>query len=171
MRTTERHAAEAWAAGFQLILTSTVEKLLDADLSDYDYDSNVLRPIASPTLECDLCTTLYEGAHTLDELHALSDAGRGEACPGCEENHDGSGWVHSRPENNLPWGVLFAPRASLEIEWVLEHAGEIAALGFFVFQSEDFGCLLSIDSKGPTFWESHWRVLLRLRGRREHKTD
>jgi hypothetical protein len=47
--------------------------------------------------------------------------------------------------------------------WLREHADEVARLGIYVFESEDWGVILGIDAAGFDFVEAFWEPLYRLR--------
>jgi hypothetical protein len=165
-----RAAAESWIDQFDRVPASVIEKMAQSDEAMTYYDSDSLRLVASPRIECTGCDATYEGERTLKELHELDQAGRGEACPFCEHNA-GDDWMRGCPVNAFPcaWGTLFTPRDRLDCEWVLEHAQAVARLGFFVFESEDFGCLLGIDGAGFDFYDTFWIPLYRMRGLQWHE--
>lgn len=168
---TLKEAAGRWMDQFEFVPASVIEKMARADEAMTYYDSDSLRLIASPRIECTGCAATYEGERTLEELHELDQAGCGEACPLCECNA-GDEWTRGGPVNAFPcaWATLFAPRERLDQEWMLEHAEQVAQLGLFVFESEDFGCLLGIDGAGFDFYEAFWIPLYRLRGLKWHET-
>ncbi len=162
MNKTIRSKAEEWAARFSQIPLSVIRKMAQADEAMYEYDSDSLRLAASPYLECDWCCAIYKGKATLKQLYALADEGRGELCR-CAEN-DGYGWVLGRPQRAFPckWRPLFAPHRR-DGSWMLENSERVAALGFFVFESEDWGCLLGVDAITFDFIEPDWLGLYQLR--------
>jgi hypothetical protein len=165
MSTTLRQAAESWIDGFDQVPASVLEKMAKADEAMTYYDSDSLRLIASPRVVCDECDSTYEGELTLEQLQRREADTRGEVCPNCSHNN-GDGWRIGFPVYAFPcgWSTLFAPRRGLENDWLIEHAAEVAALGFFVFESEDYGCLLGIDGAGYDFYEAHWVPLYELHG-------
>ena len=66
------------------------------------------------------------------------------------------------------WGTLFAPSDSCDQSWLGGHYEDVAALGFYVFESEDFGYLLGIDAGGFDFYSAFWIPLYELRGLQWH---
>jgi hypothetical protein len=166
MSTTLRQAAENWVATFDQVPGSIFEKLAKTDDDLHCYDCDTLRLVASPYLSCTGCGRLYDGELTYDELRERADDGQGVACS-CD--HDpGDGWERAFPEHfPCGWGTLFAPDP-IDARWILEHAEQVAALSFFVFESEDWGCLLGIDAGGFDFFEELWIPLYELRGLEWH---
>lgn len=167
---TIREAAEQWIDQFDRVPASVIEKMAQADEAMNYYDSDSLRLVAGPRIACIWCGATYEGEHSLEQLHELDQSRRGEPCPFCEGN-SGDQWERGFPVNAFPcgWSTLFAPRDGLDREWVLEHADAVAGLGFFVFESEDYGCLLGIDGAGYDFYDAFWIPLYRLRGLHWHE--
>lgn len=164
-----RTATKEWLNQFDHVPASVIEKMAQADEYMSCYDSDSLRLIASPRIECNWCCATYEGQRTLNALRELEQEGQGEPCPFCETNR-GDHWTMGYPIHAFPcgWGTLFAPRERLDREWILKHAQEVAQLGLFVFESEDYGCLLGIDGAGYNFYEAFWIPLYELRGLQWH---
>lgn len=162
-------AARRWIDTFDHVPASVLEKMAEADPDMYHYDSDSLRLVGGPRIVCDGCERDYEGPSTLSELRDRAKQGRGVPCPWCDLN-PGDQWIRGYPSHAFPvaWSTLFAPRESLDCEWVLEHAEEVAKLNLYVFQSEDYGCLLGIDGAGYDFHEAFWIPLYRLRGLKWH---
>jgi hypothetical protein len=171
MSTTLRQAAESWIAGFDQVPASVIEKMAIADEAMTYYDSDSLRLAASPRTACIYCGGTYEGEQTLRQLQELDRSGQGTPCP-CDGN-SGDQWETGFPVHAFPcaWGTLFAPRERLDREWVLERAEQVAALGFFVFESEDYGCLLGIDGAGYDFFDAYWIPLYELRDLQWHDAE
>lgn len=168
---TPRDAAEQWITRFDHVPTSVIEKMSQADPYMSCYNSDSLRLVAGPRIECTECDATYEGTRTLEQLHDAQKQGQGEACLFCDAN-TGDDWVYGRP-STFPcgWGRLFAPREHLDREWVLEHAQDIARLELFVFESEDYGCLLGIDGAGYDFYDAFWVPLYTMRGLQWHELE
>lgn len=167
-----RQAAETWLDNFDQVPASVIEKMAKADEAMTYYDSDSLRLIASPTIECGSCNNPYDGELGLEQLRDRHAEGASVVCSHCSHN-PGHDWYPSFPQHAYPcgWGTLFAPRERLDHEWILEHADAVAKLGLFVFESDDYGCLLGIDGAGFDFYEAYWIPLYRLRGLRWHETD
>jgi hypothetical protein len=58
----------------------------------------------------------------------------------------------AKPPRFDPWWPPLSPR------WFIDHAEEVAKLGFFVFESEDYGVLLGIDAAGFDFDDAYWLI-------------
>ena len=168
MSTTLRQAAESWVAGFSQVPASVIEKMAKVDDAMYWYDSDSLRLAASPYITCGYCQSAYEGALSLEQLEDECAADHGVPCLRCRENL-GDDWRHGEPLNAFPsgWSTLFAPDP-IDARWILGHAEQVAALGLFVFESEDWGCLLGIDGAGFDFYDAYWIPLYELRGLQWH---
>ena len=164
-----REATEEWIREFSYVPGSVIEKLIQYDESVSWYDSDAFRLVASPLVECMGCDGHYEGDLSLEELHAVDEDGKGIPCEHCQYN-SGDEWRMARPQYAFPcgWGTLFAPKDNCDILWFREHAEEVAALGIFVFESEDWEIMLGIDGGGFNFYEAYWVPLYRLRGLRWH---
>ena len=52
-----------------------------------------------------------------------------------------------------------------------KHADEVAKLGFFIFESEDWDILLGIDAGGFDFYDAFWIPLYKLRGLKWHELN
>lgn len=168
---TVRKATESWVGQFNHVPGSVIEKLGEIDDSVILSNSDLFRLIASPTVDCLGCGLRYEGDLSLEELEQAHADGRGVACGHCSDN-DGSCWTLGLPDTfPCGWSTLFAPKDSSDIDWLRDHAEEVAKLGFYVFDSEDFGVLLGIDAGGFDFYDAYWMPLYRLRGLRWHNTE
>jgi len=172
MNKTIREATQEWIGQFDNIPGSIFEKLIKYDEAVSYYDSDAFRMLASPKVECSGCSASYEGELSLKELEKRNDDSHGVACESCEHNK-GDEWKTGYPEYAFPcgWGTLFAPSDSCDQDWFLENAEEVANLGIFVFESEDFGILLGIDGGGFDFYEAYWIPLYKVRGLQWHSLD
>ena len=167
-----RSAAEAWVNEFNFVPGSVFEQLAEANEDILFYESDNLRLLSSPWIECSSCNASCEDDKTLTELQESFENGVGIPCEYCEHN-TGDKWVIGRPEYAFPcgWGTLFAPKSTMDIEWVIENSDEIAQLGFFVFESDEWGVLLGIDAGGFDFYEAYWIPLYKLRGLQWHDCE
>jgi len=164
---TKKEAVKLWVSrDFNNIPASIFEKLADSDFYLRDYDSDTLRILASPRITCTYCDCIYEGELSLEELQLNEKT----VCQNCDGN-TGDSWYIGFPEYAFPcgWGTLFNPSENIDIEWFKENADEIAKLGFYIFESDDFGILLGIDAGGFDFYEVYWTPLYELRGLKWHK--
>lgn len=77
------------------------------------------------------------------------------------------------PELDYPcaWGWMFTPDDECDEEWILENIDEVEACGFFVFQSDECGVMLGVDSVGYSYFDTHWLPLYKARGFRWHLTE
>ena len=153
---------------FSHVPGTVIEKMAASDESIYLYDSDTFRLIASPSIRCTNCDTRYDGTLTLEELTAESAT----RVP-CEHCSSDDSWAMGEPAYAFPcgWGTLFAPIDMCDQRWFQEHKAEVATLGIFVFESEDWGILLGIDAGGFDFYESFWIPLYQLRGLRWHESE
>lgn len=72
------------------------------------------------------------------------------------------------------YGTMWTFADPADIEWANgeylgPHLQEIADCGFRIYESEDFGILIGIDSCGYSFMEAHWIPLYKARGLHWHK--
>ena len=163
MKKTLRKATEEWVAQFSHVPASIIEKMAKADESIYAFDSDSFRLIASPRIKCSWCSTTYDGDLSLPDLIAAHDRRRGVPCDEC--CLDGW-WNLGEPELAFPcgWGTLFAPMDPCDRRWFEANKEEVAKLGFFVFESDDYGILLGLDAAGFDFYDAYWIPLYQLRG-------
>lgn len=155
-----RKAAEAWVAQFTEVPGSVIEKMAKADETIDAFDSDTFRLVASPRIKCYGCSATYEGKLSLAELLEALDRGQGVPCESCRNDDL---WDLGEPKDAFPcgWGTLFAPRRS-DLQWFLDNKDAVAQLGFFVFESEDYGILLGPDAGGFDFYEAYWMPLYEL---------
>ena len=66
------------------------------------------------------------------------------------------------------WGTMWSFSSSFDEDWALSHLNEMAACGFRLYESEDYGLVFGIDSCGYSFMEAHWIPLYKARGLRWH---
>ena len=171
-KTTIREATEKWLQEFYQVPGKKKKKMAAADEMIRCYDSDSFRLIASPRLECGHCSATYDGdLNIVDVLKKAQGESQAVPCSCCTGN-DGRYWLAGLPEYAFPcgWGTLFAPRNGLDRDWILENKQDVAKLGFYVFESEDFGVLLGIDAGGFDFYEAFWMPLYKLRGLKWHDT-
>ncbi len=168
MKKTLRKATEEWVAQFSDVPGSIIEKMAKADESIYAFDSDSFRLVASPRIKCSWCSTTYDGDLSLADLMAEFDRGQGVPCDHCFLD---GWWNLGEPESGFPcgWGTLFAPMDPCDIRWFDAHKDEVAKLGFFVFESDEYGILLGLDAGGFDFYDAYWIPLYRLRGLRWHE--
>ncbi|MCC6898770.1 MAG: hypothetical protein IT377_07330 [Polyangiaceae bacterium] len=158
MKKALRKSTEAWVAQFTSVPASVIQKMAKSDDAMYSYASPSLRLIASPTILCGRCLYEHDGDEApLKPLESKDGMDVFEACENC--GYD-LAWEMREP-SVFPcgWSTLFAPPSS---GWFIDHADEIAKLGFFVFESEDYGALLGIDAAGFDFYEAYWIPLYKL---------
>ncbi len=162
--TTPNTAAGRWVASFDWLPASLIGKLTSHDEAVSYYDSQTFRLVASPWSACMGCGRAYEGNLTLEELRGQADTVRAVPCEHCDDSSEGV-WERGRPIHGFPcaWSTLYAPRSGEDHRWIESHLPEIAALGFYVFDSEDIGYLLGIDGAGYDFFETLWNPLWELR--------
>lgn len=136
------------------------EELAKTDEDMLSYDSDLLRLLSAPKIECAYC-----GQREPAEF-------REESCDGCDEN-DGDDWVTLLPEYAFPcgWGTLFSPKDPCDVRWFEQNAEEVSKLGIYVFESDLYGVLLGIDAGGFDFYEAYWVPLYELRGLKWHDQE
>lgn len=76
-------------------------------------------------------------------------------------------------DDMLPmWGTMWSFGDSADDEWVHEGGLEImSALGFRVYEHDDWGIFFGIDGAGYDFYEAHWIPLYEKRGLKWHEKD
>ena len=66
------------------------------------------------------------------------------------------------------WGTMWSFSCSFDEDWSLSHLEEMAACGFRLYESEDYGLVFGIDAAGFDFYEAFWVPLYKARGLRWH---
>lgn len=66
------------------------------------------------------------------------------------------------------WGTMWSFSCSFDEDWALSHLNEMAACGFRLYESEDYGLVFGIDAAGFDFYEAFWVPLYKARGLRWH---
>ena len=66
------------------------------------------------------------------------------------------------------WGTMWSFSCSFDEDWALSHLSEMAACGFRLYESEDYGLVFGIDGCGYSFMSEHWIPLYKARGLRWH---
>ena len=66
------------------------------------------------------------------------------------------------------WGTMWSFSCSFDEDWALSHLEEMAACGFRLYESEDYGLVFGIDAAGFDFYEAFWVPLYKARGLRWH---
>jgi hypothetical protein len=165
MKKTLRKATETWIDQFNEVPGSIIRKLAETDDGMRVFDSASLRLVASSSTMCLTCSATYVGDLSLDQLTNTR-----VPCESCGFNDS---WALGRPDYGFPcgWDTLFAPRDLCDEQWFDDHRAEVGKLGFYVFESDDYGTLLGIDAGGFDFYEAYWIPLYQLRGLQWHDTE
>ena len=66
------------------------------------------------------------------------------------------------------WGTMWSFSCSFDEDWARSHLNEMAACGFRLYESEDYGLVFGIDAAGLNFYEAFWIPLYKARGLRWH---
>lgn len=66
------------------------------------------------------------------------------------------------------WGSMWSFSCSFDEDWALSHLEEMAACGFRLYESEDYGLVFDIDAAGFDFYEAFWVPLYKARGLHWH---
>ena len=66
------------------------------------------------------------------------------------------------------WGTMWSFSCSFDEDWARSHLEEMAACGFRLYESEDYGLIFGIDAAGFDFYEAFWIPLYKARGLRWH---
>ena len=66
------------------------------------------------------------------------------------------------------WSTLWSFSCSYDEDWARSHLEEMAACGFRLYESEDYGLVFGIDAAGLDFYEAFWIPLYKARGLRWH---
>ena len=167
MKKTLRKATEEWVAQFSHVPGSVIQKLAEAGGSIYSFNSDSLRLIASPHIICAYCLATYDGDLSVADLTAAFDRGKGVPCKDCGWD----GWYLEEPQFGFPFesGICFVAVAPCDLQWFDANKDEVAKLGIFVFESDQYGILLRLDKGAIDFYDAYWIPLYRLRGLRWHE--
>lgn len=75
-------------------------------------------------------------------------------------------------EEGLPmWNTMWAFNDPCDQDWVEDNLYTLAACGFRIYESEDFGYIFGIDGAGYDFYEDHWIPLYKARGLQWHDKE
>ena len=66
------------------------------------------------------------------------------------------------------WGTMWSFSCSFDEDWARSHLSKMAACGFRLYESEDYGLVFGIDAAGLDFYEAFWIPLYKARGLRWH---
>lgn len=66
------------------------------------------------------------------------------------------------------WGTMWSFSCSFDEDWARSHLSEMAACGFRLYESEDYGLVFGIDAAGFDFYEAFWVPLYKACGLRWH---
>lgn len=69
------------------------------------------------------------------------------------------------------WGTMWSFSCSFDEDWALSHLEEMAACGFRLYESEDYGLVFGIDGCGYSFMDTHWVPLYKARGLKWHDKE
>jgi len=162
MKEALRTATEAWVAQFNEVPGSVIEKMAKADED--------MRKYAGPRgVRCDRCRAEFDGDLAGNCSLLCEKCGHENRWMQCDSCGYSLLFIYVEP-SVFPCGPgpLFAP-PSADRQWFLRNAKAVAGLGFFVFESEDYGVLLGLDAGGFDFYEAYWMPLYQLRGLRWHE--
>jgi hypothetical protein len=157
-------ATRDWLEQFDTVPSSVINKMAQSDPAMFQYDSDSLRLISSPDIECQNCGEIQDNLSAID-LDKTWEHGKNIACQHCHANDD----LIFRLPDVFPcsWGWLWAPPHE-DQTWFLTNKHLVSKLGLYVFESEDYGVLLGIDAGGFDFHEAYWAPLYELRGLQWH---
>lgn len=153
-------ATRSWVDQFDAVPASIITKMALCDREMADYDSDSFRLASSPTLACEWCGEVQEDVNALD-IDRARERCAALACQRCRKKE---GLTYTRPDYfPCSWGWLWAPPRQ-DLDWFLANRHRVSSLGFYVFESDDYGILLGIDAGGFDFYEAYWIPLYKLRG-------
>lgn len=69
------------------------------------------------------------------------------------------------------WSTMWQFKDSSDEDWARSHLSEMAACGFRLYESEDYGLVFGIDAAGMDFYEAFWIPLYKARGLRWHDKE
>ena len=69
------------------------------------------------------------------------------------------------------WGTMWSFSCSFDEDWARSHLEEMAACGFRLYESEDYGLVFGIDAAGFDFYEAFWVPLYKARGLKWHDKE
>lgn len=67
------------------------------------------------------------------------------------------------------WGTMWQFGDSADEWWLENHLEEMAACGFRIYESNEFGYFFGIDGAGYSFYEEHWIPLYKAVGLQWHE--
>ena len=69
------------------------------------------------------------------------------------------------------WGTMWSFKDTSDEDWARSHLAELAACGFRLYESEDYGLVFGIDGCGYSFMDTHWIPLYKARGLHWHDKE
>lgn len=69
------------------------------------------------------------------------------------------------------WSTMWNFSCSFDEDWARSHLNEMAACGFRLYESEDYGLVFGIDAAGFDFYEAFWVPLYKARGLHWHDKE
>ena len=176
MYNTIKDACYAWVNEFNAIPLSAIEKLQEYDESVHEitplhkYDRVVVYDDEWAGEHGEIVKTCCDKEPDLYAVKLDSDPDNyvvvSEDCLEKEGRFD---------ESIFPmWPTMWSFGDKIDEDWLLgefgeSHLQEVADIGFRIYESEDFGILLGIDTAGFDFYEAFWIPLYKLRGLKWHK--
>ena len=159
---TIREAASAWVKEFNAFPLNMIKKLCDA----YPDDWREITPMSIGTRVWVWCAE-YQDEGEVIELN-------GEIVKVQLDN----GKIIETDKANLSredadffpiWGTMWQFSYTYDNDWLVNHLDEMAACGFRIYESEEFGYFFGIDGAGYDFYEEHWIPLYKATELHWHK--
>ena len=164
-----REATVAWVNSFNEIPVSLIERAYGAEM--YDSFSFEFLTKTEPLYRCESCDEEFDQ----EEMDSIEEDENGmKYCPACADLSEIEKVDDTENDDvyRLPmWSTLFSPRNQYDQNWVLDNLQEISDLGFLIYQCDECGILLGIDSAGHDFYEAYWIPLYELRGLQWHDEE
>lgn len=164
---TEREAAYGWVKEFNATPIEMIKKCWEADIDSW----SEITPISEG---CTVWSNEYQESAEVIQI-TKDDDGKEHVIICLHYNGEEVDTTIddlSREEYSYfpMWGWMWSLGDTTDVWWLENNLEKVAACGFRIYESEEFGYFLGIDGAGYDFYESHWIPLYKARGLRWHKT-
>lgn len=164
--TTVLEASREWVGTFNAFPLEMITKLFNLEVDDW-------REITPISVNCRVCSTENWKMGTVIEIKenvdgekvAVIELDNGEKVEELKED------LCREDDDYFPmWGTMWQFSDSCDDWWLENHLNEMAACGFRIYESDEFGYFFGIDGAGYDFYEAHWIPLYDKRGLQWHTT-
>lgn len=164
-----KEATQKWVGEFNALPQSLIEKAYGFEVFELEITPV---PKKHTCFEC-------EEEFSQEELDDIEEDENGDKlCPTClEEDEDSTACIvesedHDAFEYGLPmWGTMWSFSTGLDDDWVRNNLETMRDIGFKIYESDEIGVFIGIDSAGHDFYEAYWIPLYKARGLRWHDEE